>query len=96
MYEMFYYCRSLNSLNVSNFNTSGVTNMNRMFGQRLASIDACKNYLIVNANNIVNEYFGINSGSNEEDINKRKEFIKNKREEFARNNKEEYERRLQR
>jgi hypothetical protein len=67
-----------------------------MFGQRLASIDACKNYLIVNANNIVNEYFGINSGSNEEDINKRKEFIKNKREEFARNNKEEYERRLQR
>ena len=75
---------------------SGSNNMNRMFGQRLASIDACKNYLIVNANNIVNEYFGINSGSNEEDINKRKEFIKNKREEFARNNKEEYERRLQR
>ena len=31
MYRMFYYCSSLTSLNLSNFNTNNVKEMSRMF-----------------------------------------------------------------
>ena len=31
MEEMFYFCSSLNELNLNNFNTYNVTNMNCMF-----------------------------------------------------------------
>ena len=31
MHEMFYYCRSLTSLDISGWNTSNVTDMDQMF-----------------------------------------------------------------
>ena len=31
MSYMFYYCKSLNNLNISNFNTKNVTNMSGIF-----------------------------------------------------------------
>ena len=47
---MFYYCSSLTSLNLSNFNTNNVTNMSRMFSScsKLTSL----NLSIFNTKNV--------------------------------------------
>ena len=49
MNRMFYYCSSLTSLNLSNFNTNNVTNMSDMFSGINKNCNLiCHNYKILN------------------------------------------------
>ena len=53
MSEMFYDCRQLKSLDLTNFNTSSVKNMNYMFH---GCSNLSKENIKVKDNNIINEF----------------------------------------
>ena len=62
---MFYWCSSLTSLNLSNFNTNNVTNMNHMF-QYCSSLTSL-NLSNFNTNNVTDMswmFSGINKDCN--------------------------------
>ena len=56
---MFAYCQKLTSINVSNFNTSNVTDMNGMFAycQKLTSLNV-NNFNTSNVTNMSAMFFG--------------------------------------